>query len=177
MPGQGISVTVGAVRATEEKVQIGTWLNLQQANRVLEGILEARLRTETDLSAPEYEVLFRLQHASGHLLLMSEIAAQLLNSPSGATRIADRLEAGGLIARRTPRDNRRVVQVTLTERGRQALEKADRVFRGALRESFAAHLSESDVNELRRLMRKLLEGNGAWTEARCSPGLEPQRAS
>lgn len=168
---------MNAVRATDERVQIGTWFNLQQANRVLDGIIEHRLRSATDLSRPEYEVLFRLQHAAGQPLLMSEIAAQLLNSPSGTTRIADRLEAGGLIARETPRDNRRVVQVTLTGRGRRVLEKADRVFRDALRESFAAHLSERDVDELRRLMRKLLEGNGAWTEARCSPGLEPPEAS
>lgn len=160
----------------EERARIGTWFNLQQANRVLEGLLEQRLRSEVDLSMPEYEVLFRLQHAAGHPLLMSEIAAQLLNSPSGATRIADRLEAEGLIARETPRDNRRVVHVTLTERGRKVLEKGDGVFRDALRESFAAYLSHAEVNELRRLMRKLLEGNGAWTEARCSLGLEPVKS-
>lgn len=157
--------------ATDERARIRTWFNLQQANRVLEGILEHRLRSEADLSMPEYEVLFRLNHTAGQPLLMSEIAAQLLNSPSGATRIVDRLEAEGLIARETPHDNRRVVNVTLTERGRKVLENADGVFRDALSQSFAAYLSHADVDELRRLMRKLLEGNGAWTEARCSPGL------
>ena len=154
------------------KLHVGAWLNLQQANRVLDGIFEHRLRAETELSMAEYEVLFRLHLAPDHPLQMSEIAAQLLNSPSGTTRIADRLEAAGLITRETPRDNRRVVRVTLTERGRRALEKADTVFREALHEAFAAHLSEADMNDLRRLMRKLLEGNGAWSEARCSPGGE-----
>ncbi|HEV2141689.1 MAG TPA: MarR family transcriptional regulator [Candidatus Dormibacteraeota bacterium] len=161
----------------DQKLQVGAWLNLQQANRVLDGILERRLREATEVSMPEYELLVRLRQAADHPLQMSEIAAQLLSSPSGTTRIADRLEEDGLIVRETPRDNRRVVRVTLTRRGEQTLTSADRVFRDALRESFAAHLSETDLNDLRRLMRKLLEGNGAWSETRCSPGLEPPAAS
>lgn len=176
MPSQVIPGSVSVMRTAEERLQIGTWLNLQQANRVLEGVLERRLRADTGLSVPEYEVMFRLQVADGHPLLMSEIAAQLLTSPSGTTRIADRLEEAGLIVRETPRDNRRVVRVTLTKRGQQVLKKADQTFRSSLRESFTAHLSESDLNDLRRLMRKLLEGNDAWTEPRCSPGIEPPAA-
>ena len=158
------------VKAAERQEQVQAWINLQQANRVLEGLLEHRLRARTDLSLAEYEVLYRLHLAADRPLQMSEIATQLINSPSGTTRIADRLENDGFITRATPRDNRSVVRVTLTERGRRALEQADEVFRGALQESFAAHLSASDIAELRRLMRKLLEGNGAWSEARCSPG-------
>jgi DNA-binding MarR family transcriptional regulator len=82
----------------------------------------------------------------------------------------DRLEAEHLIARATPRDNRRVVQVRLTERGRTRLATADRAFKGALADAFSAHLSESEALTLRKLMRKLLEGNGAWAEERCDPG-------
>ncbi|HEX2646539.1 MAG TPA: MarR family transcriptional regulator [Candidatus Dormibacteraeota bacterium] len=152
-------------------------MNLQQASRVLEARLEHRMRTEAELSMPEYELLFRLKMAPDHPLLMGEIAELLINSPSGATRIADRLEKDGLITRETPRDNRRVVQVTLTKRGQHVLEKADQVFRDALRESFAGHLTDSDLDDLRRLMRKLLEGNGAWQDARCSPALEPRATS
>ena len=170
MPSQAKGVKSATADA---RLQVTAWLNLQQANRVLDGIFEHRLRTETDLSAAEYEVLFRLHHSAGRPLQMNEIAALLLSSPSGTTRIADRLEKDGLITRETPRDNRRVVRVTLTKRGADVLARADRVFREALHESFAAHLNGSDMNDLRRLMRKLLEGNGAWTESRCSPGEAP----
>jgi DNA-binding MarR family transcriptional regulator len=157
----------------DTKEQVTAWMNLQQVNRVLEGVLEHGVKEVVDLSLPEYEALFRLQLASGHPLHMSEIAAQLINSPSGMTRIADRLEKDGLIERETPPDNRRVVLVKLTERGREVLDKADHAFREALSKSFSSHLSESDLGELRRLMRKLLEGNSAWTAARCSPGETP----
>jgi DNA-binding MarR family transcriptional regulator len=153
--------------------QVTAWMNLQQVNRVLEGVLEHRVREVAGLSLPEFEALFRLLIASGHPLQMSEIASQLINSPSGMTRIADRLERDGLIERETPADNRRVVLVKLTDKGRKVLNQADEAFREALRESFSSHLSESELAELRRLMRKLLEGNSAWTAARCSPGEPP----
>jgi DNA-binding MarR family transcriptional regulator len=157
----------------DTKEQVTAWMNLQQVNRVLEGLLERRVKEVAELSLPEYQALFRLQIASGHPLHMSQIASQLINSPSGMTRIADRLERVGLIERETPADNRRVVLVKLTDRGRKVLNQADQAFREALRESFSSHLSESELAELRRLMRKLLEGNSAWTAARCSPGEPP----
>jgi DNA-binding MarR family transcriptional regulator len=157
----------------ETKEQLGTWMNLQQVNRVLEGLLEHRVKEVADLSLPEFQALFRLHIASDQPLHMSEIASQLINSPSGMTRIADRLEKGGLIERVTPQDNRRVVLVKLTDRGREVLAEADRAFRDALQASFSSHLSESELAELRRLMRKLLEANSAWTPARCSPGEPP----
>jgi DNA-binding MarR family transcriptional regulator len=156
---------------SELKEQFATWMNLTQTSRVLDARLEERIREAADLSLAEYETLFRLKLASGHPPQMGEIANLLINSPSGMTRIADRLEKDGLIARETPKDNRRVVLLCLTEKGQHVLAKADRAFQSALRESFADHLSATDLAELRRLMRKLLKSNGAWHEARCAPPL------
>jgi DNA-binding MarR family transcriptional regulator len=151
------------------KDRVAAWMNLQQTNRVIQSLLEERLQAETDLSWPEFELLWRLQLAA-EPLHMSEIADQLLGSPSGITRMADRLERDGLIARETPKENRRVVQVRLTERGRGVLAQARRTFAEGLGEAFSSHLTEAEIASLRRLMRKLLEGNGAWVDARCDPG-------
>jgi hypothetical protein len=49
------------------------------------------------------------------------------------------------------------------------LAEARNAFGEALGRTFSAHLSEADVAALRRLTRKLLEGNGAWVESRCNP--------
>ena len=159
------------VKTAAANAHVASWMNLQQASRVIQGTLEEKLRAESDLTWAEFELLWRLQLADGHPLRMNEIAEQLLGSPSGTTRIVDRLETERLIARETPRDNRRVVHVRLTERGRTRLAAADRALKGALANAFSAHLSESEVLTLRRLVRKLLEGNGAWAEARCEPDL------
>ena len=149
--------------------RINAWVNLQQTNRVIQAVLEERLKAATDLSWAEFEVLWRLEAAAEHPLQMNEIADQLLGSPSGITRMADRLAKDGLIARETPLDNRRVVHVKLTERGASVLANARDAFGEALGQSFSAHLTEADVTALRTLTRKLLEGNGAWVESRCNP--------
>src|SRR5438309_9591429 len=107
--------------------------------------LEERLQKEADLSWAEFELLMRLRVSAAHPLQMSEIAAQLVGSPSGTTRIADRLEKDGLIVRETPRENRRIVRIQLTDRGRAVLADADATFRVILQETFGDHLPESDV--------------------------------
>lgn len=147
-----------------------TWINLHQTARIIEQRLEERLRSETDLSWPEFELLMRLQVSSSQPLQMSEIAAQLVGSPSGTTRIADRLEKAGLIVRETPRENRRIVRVQLAAKGKRVLAQADETFRATLQEAFGDHLTEGEVSDLRARLRKLLEKNGAWQEARCDPG-------
>jgi DNA-binding MarR family transcriptional regulator len=149
--------------------QVGTWINLQQTFRVIQAGIDERLRAETDLSWPEFELLMRLDLAADHPLQMSEIAAQLVGSPSGTTRIADRLEKDGLIVRETPRENRRIVRVQLTDHGRIVLGEAQQTFRATLYETFGSHLADSEVAELRGTLRHLLEKNGAWEEARCNP--------
>jgi DNA-binding MarR family transcriptional regulator len=92
-----------------------------------------------------------------------------VGSPSGTTRIADRLEKDGLIVRATPRENRRIVRVQLTDHGRKVLAEAEQTFRTTLHETFGSHLTDSEVAKLRRTLRHLLEKNGAWQEARCNP--------
>lgn len=157
-------------RTAGQEEQVTAWINLHQTVRVIQQRIEERLRTEDDLSWAELELLMRLRIATDHPLQMSEIAAQLVGSPSGTTRIADRLEKDGLIVRETPRENRRIVRVLLTEKGRKVLAAADETFRSALQETFGDHLSDAEVAEFRRQLRTLLERNGAWQEARCDPG-------
>ena len=157
--------------------QVTTWINLHQTARVIQAKIEERLRAKTDLSWAEFELLMRLQVSSARGLQMSEIAAQLVGSPSGTTRIADRLEKDGLIVRETPRENRRIVLVELTDRGRAVLAEAGKAFRVILQETFGDHLTEDEVSELRGLLRTLLEKNGAWQQARCDPGLATPKTS
>jgi len=161
---------VTAATATSAREKIAAWLNLQQAYRVVETALEDALSSATGLSWPEYEVLFRLNIAAGRPLRMNEIAAQLLAGPSSITRIADRLDRAGLITRETPPDNRRVVRARLTDHGRHVLARADQAFLTALDQSFSSHLPAADRASLRRILKAVLEANGAWDPARCDPG-------
>jgi DNA-binding MarR family transcriptional regulator len=170
-------VGVEAFAETRPRDRIAAWLNLHQASRVLQTAMEERLGAEIDLSWPEFELLWRLRVSGGRPFQMTEIADQLLASPSGITRIADRLERKGLVDRETPRDNRRVVRVSLTEQGETTLATADRVFFETFGQLFSEPLSDEEVRWLRRILRKLLERSGAWEADRCEPGFEDPRDS
>ena len=61
------------------------------------------------------------------------------------------------------------MRVQLTDRGRKVLADADEIIRTNVQEVLGDHLTEIEVSELRALLRKLLERNGAWQDARCAP--------
>src|SRR5437870_8869187 len=81
-PGIPITVSAVKVKGAERQEQVQAWINLQQANRVLEGLLEHRLRARTDLSLSEYEVLFRLHLEPDRTLQISDTTTQLITTPS-----------------------------------------------------------------------------------------------
>jgi hypothetical protein len=56
-----------------------------------------------------------------------------------------------------------------------ALGKGQPIFMTGLEDVFARHLSHSEIQRLRDILRKLLEGNGAWEYERCMPDFDGQR--
>lgn len=134
--------------------------------------MEERLEAETGLSWSELEVLMRLAIAPGGRLKMIEIAEQLLASKSGITRLVDRLEGNGLIAREVPPDNRRVIHGRITDAGLETLGRARATFTAGLDDAFSRHLTDPEVADLRVILRKLLEGNGVWEDQRCQPAFD-----
>jgi DNA-binding MarR family transcriptional regulator len=152
----------------------GAWVNLAQAQRVIQAAVEDRLEAEAGLSWSEFEALMRLAISPGQRLKMIDIADQLLASKSGVTRLVDRLAAHGLITREVPPDNRRVIHCRITGAGLAALEKGRAIFMAGLEDTFSRHLSDEEVRQLRHILRKLLEGNGAWEDHRCLPDFDEQ---
>jgi DNA-binding MarR family transcriptional regulator len=141
---------------------------------VIQAAVEDRLEAEAGLSWSEFEALMRLAMSPGQHLKMIDIADQLLASKSGVTRLVDRLAAHGLITREVPPENRRVVYCRITGEGLAALEKGRAIFMAGLEETFSRHLSDAEVRQLRHILRKLLEGNGAWEDHRCLPDFDEQ---
>jgi DNA-binding MarR family transcriptional regulator len=163
------------MRSPDAEEWVGAWVNLLQTNRVLEDVLERRLKEAADLSFAEFEVLARLSGAPDGRLKMIDIANLLLASKSGITRIVDRLEGAGLVSRAIPPENRRIVYARITPTGLGALDRANAEFIHAIEETFVRHLTAADVRTLRRSLRKLLVGNGVWEEERCSLKLDQTR--
>jgi DNA-binding MarR family transcriptional regulator len=152
-----------------EEERVMAWVNLGQAAHVVQAALDRRLESAAGVSGAEFELLLRLSLTPGRGLQMTEIAGLLLASKSGATRLVDRLVEAGLVARETPPENRRVVYVQLTPEGDTVLGRAQEAFGESFEVAFSSHLTDGEVGDLRRMLRKLLEGNGAWAAERCDP--------
>jgi Transcriptional regulators len=110
-------------------------------------------KTMTGMNYTQFKLLFTL-HTSGSLKV-SELA-DILGLTSGAiTGIADKLVAEDLISRERANDDRRVVYIELTTKGKDmvddVLESQKETF-----SSFFNVLPEEDIQHLRRIFAQLL---------------------
>lgn len=100
------------------------WRLLLSAHACVTRELGAELAAETGLTLPAYEVLLYLSEAPEGKLRMHELASRVLLSRSGLTRLADRLEQDGLIARTGCLGDARGRFAALTRAGRDRLHGA-----------------------------------------------------
>lgn len=95
-----------------------------------------------------YDLLLNLEMAEGQRMRMCELADAVLLSRSGLTRLADRLEAEGLIERQACSKDRRSTHVALTPKGLAERERAWPVFRATVKSEFADNLQPGDAEML-----------------------------
>src|SRR5688572_19066860 len=93
------------------------WQALLHAHHQVIRMLDRELRDEHDLPLAAYDVLLRLARAPGRALRMTELADRVMLSPSGMTRLVDRLVDKGLVERRTDPEDGRVALASLTDQG------------------------------------------------------------
>jgi DNA-binding MarR family transcriptional regulator len=134
---------VNSGRLTETEMR--AWQALFHAYHQVIRTLDRELREEHDLPLAAYDVLLRLARAPRRALRMTDLAERVMLSPSGLTRLVDRLVAKGLVRRRTdPRDGR-VALACLTEEGLRQLRRAARTHLRGIREHFTGRLSETQL--------------------------------
>lgn len=89
---------------------------ISRAQNALADELDAKL-APFDISAAQYVVLSTLH--SGRANIAAHICKELSYSPGAMTRMLNRLEQKGMIQKAQSRDNRRTVQLELTEEGQR----------------------------------------------------------
>lgn len=151
----------------DEQALMGFWVNLVQAASMLRARLAERLEVEFRLAPEEAELLMRLAAEPDNRLRMAEVSDLLLVSKSGVTRMVDRLIARDLVERATCPSDRRVVYAAITEQGKTLLVEAVPAFVESLTGSLAPHAEPAELELVRAKLRKILVGNGAWSDQRC----------
>jgi DNA-binding MarR family transcriptional regulator len=93
--------------------------------------------------------------AEQHRLRMSELADRLLLSRSGATRLVDRLESAGYVARASCATDRRGLWAHLTDAGRGRLQDAMPTHLRGVTEYFIDRIPGAELDQLRRTLERV----------------------
>lgn len=128
--------------------ELAAWRGMLQVHAQVTQQLDAQMRSEHGLPVSSYEVLMFLGDAPGRRLRMADIASQVLLSRSGLTRLIDRLEREGYVARCAAEDDGRGFFAELTDAGAELLEAARRTHRAGVREAFLGRLDPRDQEAL-----------------------------
>lgn len=125
--------------------EMAAWRALLRGHSLIVRRLAAELESETGLSLPAYEVLVNLSEAPDERMRMSELATRAVLTPSGMTRVVDRLCCDGLVRRDRCAPDGRVVYAVLTPAGRRRIERAYPVHLRGVREHFIDRLSADQL--------------------------------
>jgi DNA-binding MarR family transcriptional regulator len=117
--------------------------------------LETELATEQGLSLPSYEVLVALSEAPERSLRMTELSSAALLSPSGVTRLVDKLQREGLVRRRRCASDARVIYCELTDAGLARLVQAYPTHLRGVRQHLVDKLNRDDLQGIATSMSKL----------------------
>ena len=135
--------------------RLDAWRSFLRAHATLMRTLEAELSREQDLALTDYDVLVQLAVAPERRLRMSELADALLLSRSGATRLVDRLVAGGLLERVTCDTDRRGQWASLTAAGHKRLQRATPTHLRGVAEHFLDRIGPDDLAALERMLEPI----------------------
>jgi DNA-binding MarR family transcriptional regulator len=139
-------------------LELAAWRGFLRVHAGLVRELDRELDAAHALPLTHYEVLLYLEAAPGHRLRMSELAASVLLSQSGVTRLVDRLERDGLVVREPCPEDRRGLLARLTDEGLRRLAAARPTHLAGIRARFLASLSEDDLRSLAATWERLSPG-------------------
>ncbi len=150
-------------RAPQTHLEEQVFVNVMRTADALARGGEALLKP-TGLSATQYNVLRILRGAGTQGLACREVGCRMISRDPDITRLLDRMESRGLIARAREEQDRRVVKTRITAEGLRVLAELD----APVQELHRRQLHHLPAKELRQLSR-LLERVRAQAETPCSP--------
>ncbi|MEV4577407.1 MarR family transcriptional regulator [Nonomuraea jabiensis] len=135
--------------------ELAVWRMMQRAQVRITRHLEAELLVAHELPLASYEVLARLAEAPERRLRMNDLAARVLLSRSGLTRLIDRLQRDGLVSREACADDARGLFAVLTDAGAARLAEATPTYLRGVRTQFLDLLGAEEITRVRAMVAKL----------------------
>jgi DNA-binding MarR family transcriptional regulator len=142
-----------------KETKLNAWKAFLKAHRTVIDKIENDLEKAKAVPLTSYDVLLELSQAPDRKLRMSELAAQVVLSRSGLTRLVDRLEKEGYLGREADPTDRRGTQAVLTQKGFEALKQAWPIYAQGINAYFAELISEQEAKIIAKGLERVTRGS------------------
>jgi MarR family transcriptional regulator, 2-MHQ and catechol-resistance regulon repressor len=139
-------------RSPQQKVAINLIYTLSWMRERTKAIFDAE-----DITSQQFNILRILRGSFPQPLSTLQIRDRMLEKMSDTSRIVDRLIAKGLVKKIICKNDRRLVDVVITDKGKKLLERLDT--RQDEIDGVLNNLSEKDANILSDLLDKIRDGS------------------
>ena len=136
--------------------RLGSWRGFLRVHATLIRDLGAELEASEGMTISAFDVLVQLAEAPKQRLRMAELADAVLLTPSGLTRLVDRLVGEGLVERVKCEDDGRSTYAAMTREGRRRFRAASRRHVAGVRTRFVDQLTPAEHDALDALWARLL---------------------
>jgi DNA-binding MarR family transcriptional regulator len=150
---RGVTTQMSRERITPEQLEI--WRLFLRAHAQIVRRLESDLMDRHGLPLAWYDVLARLVEADGHRLRMSELAARVMLSPSGLTRLVGRMVEAGLVSREPSENDARGFYAVLTDEGYERLRFATGTHLRGILDYVVSRFTDEELDEIARYLSRL----------------------
>ncbi|SDB49122.1 transcriptional regulator, MarR family [Flavobacteriaceae bacterium MAR_2010_188] len=130
-----------------------TVLNIAYTYSVQKDEISSMLK-EHDLSIEQFNVLRILRGQKGNPANLQDVQSRMVNKMSNTTRLIDKLLKKDLVKRSVCLENRRKVEIFITEDGLNLLKVVDPKIEDA-EENLVSNLTQEELTELNMLLTKL----------------------
>lgn len=130
-----------------------TLLNISYTSSIIKDVVFSVLKN-FDLSSEQFNVLRILRGQKGKPTNLQDIQSRMVNKMSNTTRLIDKLLDKGLVKRNTCQENRRKIEIFITEDGLDLLKELDPLVEKCERE-LVVNLNKDELEQLNLLLTKL----------------------
>ncbi|MBK5208539.1 MAG: MarR family transcriptional regulator [Flavobacteriaceae bacterium] len=106
------------------------------------------------LSIQQYQVLRSLRELGGEPANLLTLQAEMVSKNSNTTRLVEKLRLKGLISRIQSEENRRMVEIRITEKGLNLLAEIDDVHT-EFKNDIVEGLTDDEILTLNKLLEKI----------------------
>ena len=131
------------------------WQEFLRAHRTIIDKMAGQMMRDHQLPLEWFDVLIHLADVPDGRLRQRALRDRLLLSESGVSRLLLRMEQAGLITRSTAGEDKRGMEITLTDHGRRAVIEATESHLEMVCKLFTQRLTQTDLNALTRVLPKL----------------------